>query len=63
MIDPEDLTPPRPRKPYEPLVLDGWADRELNAYLEHLHEEIARVRQTLEAKRSMRGAAEGLFKS
>ena len=62
MADFDDLTPQQPRKPYEPPNLEGWAADEMRDYLEHLHAEIARVQQALEAKSSMLGAARDLFK-
>ena len=62
MTDLDDPTPRRPKPPYEPLILEGWADDELRDYLEHLHAEIARAQQALEAKLSLRYAAQDLFR-
>ncbi len=58
----DDDAPRQPNLPYQPLKLEGWADGELRDYLVHLRAEIARVEETLNAKISMRGDAESLFK-
>jgi uncharacterized small protein (DUF1192 family) len=57
-----DDLPPKPKKPYAPLVLEGWSAHELKDYLAHLQEETRRARAQLEAKSGIRGAAEALFK-
>ncbi len=57
--DPDDL----PRRPTsKPPDLTTWSVEELEAYIARLEAEIARTRTAIEAKRSIRGAAESLFK-
>jgi len=57
--DPDDL----PRKPTaKPPDLATWSVEEVEAYIARLEAEIARARAAIEAKQSIRGAAEALFK-
>jgi uncharacterized small protein (DUF1192 family) len=57
--DPDDL----PRRPStKPPDLTTWSVEELEAYILRLESEIARARAEIEARRSVRGAAEALFK-
>src|SRR5919106_3366806 len=57
--DPDDL----PRRPSaKPPDLTTWSVEELEAYINRLEGEIARARAQIEARRSVRGAAEALFK-
>lgn len=57
--DPDDL----PRRPTsKPPDLTTWSVEELEAYIARLEAEIARTRVAVEAKQSVRGAAEALFK-
>jgi uncharacterized small protein (DUF1192 family) len=57
--DPDDL----PRRPSaKPPDLANWSIEELEAYIQRLEAEIARARVAIEARRSVRGAAEDLFK-
>jgi uncharacterized small protein (DUF1192 family) len=57
--DPDDL----PRRPSaKPPDLANWSIEELEAYIQRLEGEIARARAAIEARRSVRGAAEALFK-
>ena len=57
--DPDDL----PRRPStKPPDLATWSIEELEAYIQRLESEIARARTAIEARRSVRGAAEALFK-
>jgi uncharacterized small protein (DUF1192 family) len=57
--DPDDL----PRRPAtKPPDLGTWSIEELEAYIQRLESEIARARAAIEARRSVRGAAESLFK-
>ena len=59
MHDADDL----PRKPdSKPPDLSNWSVGELEAYIARLEAEIARARAGIEAKQSVRGAAEALFK-
>jgi len=52
-----------PRRPIEqPGDLDRWSVEELEAYIARLEAEIERARAAIEAKQSVRGAAEALFK-
>jgi uncharacterized small protein (DUF1192 family) len=52
-----------PRRPgAKPPDLSNWSVEELEAYIGHLESEIARARVAMEARRSVRGAAEALFK-
>ena len=57
-----DDLPKKPKKPYEPLVLEGWSATDLELYLGHLQAEALRVTATLDAKQGIRGAAEAIFK-
>jgi uncharacterized small protein (DUF1192 family) len=57
--DADDL----PRRPgAKPPDLSNWSVEELEAYISRLESEIARARVAMEARRSVRGAAEALFK-
>jgi uncharacterized small protein (DUF1192 family) len=57
--DQDDL----PRRPTTKLPdLATWSVEELEAYIERLESEITRARAAIEARRSVRGAAEALFK-
>lgn len=52
-----------PRRPSDkPGALDRWSVEELEAYIARLEAEIERARAAIEAKQSVRGAAEALFK-
>ncbi len=57
-----DDLPRKPKKPYEPLVLEGWSAVDLSDYLAHLEAEITRAKSQLASKHGMRGVAESLFK-
>jgi uncharacterized small protein (DUF1192 family) len=55
--------PELPRKPdAKPPDLTHWSVEELQAYIARLESEIARARKEIDAKQSVRGAAEALFK-
>jgi uncharacterized small protein (DUF1192 family) len=55
--------PDLPRKPSsKPPDLATWSVEELEAYIARLEAEIVRAKAGIEAKRSIRGAAEALFK-
>ena len=57
--DPDDL----PRRPtIKPPDLATWSIEELEAYIQRLEGEIQRARAAIEARRSVQGAAEALFK-
>lgn len=59
MVEDDDL----PRRPTtKPPDLTNWSVAELEAYIVRLEAEIRRARAEIEAKRSVRGAAEALFK-
>ena len=59
MAEDDDL----PRRPVaKPPDLSNWSIEELEAYIGRLESEIARARVAIEARRSVRGAAEALFK-
>ena len=60
-MDLDDL-PKKPKKPYEPLLLEGWSAADLQLYLDHLAEEQRRAQAQLDAKKGLRGAAEAIFK-
>jgi uncharacterized small protein (DUF1192 family) len=57
--DQDDL--PR-RASTKPPDLTTWSVEELEAYIARLESEITRARAAIEAQRSVRGAAEALFK-
>ena len=59
MAEDDDL--PR-RAGAKPPDLSNWSVEELEAYIGRLESEIARARVAIEARRSVRGAAEALFK-
>jgi uncharacterized small protein (DUF1192 family) len=57
--EPDDL----PRRPTtKPPDLSTWSVEEVEAYIVRLEDEIVRSRAAIEAKQSIRGAAESLFK-
>jgi uncharacterized small protein (DUF1192 family) len=57
--EPDDL----PRRPTTmPPDLSTWSVEEVEAYIVRLEAEIARSKAAIEAKQSIRGAAESLFK-
>ena len=57
--DPDDL----PRRPTsKPPDLSTWSVEEVETYIARLEAEITRARAAIEAKQSIRGAAEALFK-
>jgi uncharacterized small protein (DUF1192 family) len=57
--DPDDL----PRRPSaKPPDLATWSVEELETYIKRLESEIGRARAEIETRRSVRGAAEALFK-
>ena len=59
MAEDDDL----PRRPAaKPPDISNWSIEELEAYIGRLESEIARARVAIEARRSVRGAAEALFK-
>jgi uncharacterized small protein (DUF1192 family) len=60
MAEDEDDLPRRPGA--KPPDLSNWSVEELEAYIGRLESEIARARVAIEARRSVRGAAEALFK-
>jgi uncharacterized small protein (DUF1192 family) len=60
MAEQEDDLPRRPGA--KPPDLTTWSVEELEAYIGRLENEIARARAAIEARRSVRGAAEALFK-
>jgi len=55
--------PALPSNPsFKPPDLATWSVEELEAYISRLEAEIVRARAGIEAKQSIRGAAEALFK-
>jgi len=60
-MDLDDLEP-RKQKP-KPKDLEALGVEELEAYIEELEAELARVREKLAAKTAYRSGAESLFKS
>jgi uncharacterized small protein (DUF1192 family) len=58
----EDEDIPRKRPRFEPLPLDGVSREDMEAYIAALEAEIARVRATITARDSHKGAAEALFR-
>jgi uncharacterized small protein (DUF1192 family) len=60
MAEDEDDLPRRAGA--KPPNLTTWSVEELEAYVRRLESEIARARAQIEASRSVRGAAEALFK-
>ena len=60
MVEDLDDLPRRPTT--KPPDLATWSIEELEAYIQRLESEIARARAAIEARRSVRGAAEALFK-
>jgi uncharacterized small protein (DUF1192 family) len=60
MAEAEDDLPRRAGA--KPPDLTNWSIEELEAYIGRLESEIARARVAIEARRSVRGAAEALFK-
>jgi uncharacterized small protein (DUF1192 family) len=62
-MDLDDIVPPPKKKSYElGQDLSKLSVAELQALIETLKEEIARVEQTLQAKQSSKTAAESVFK-
>lgn len=60
MAEDEDDLPRRAST--KPPDLTTWSIEELQAYIGRLEGEIARARAAIEARQSVRGAAEALFK-
>jgi len=60
MMDDEEKEMPRSK--VGPQDLSGWSVAELEAYIARLELEMARARAEIEAKDSIRHAAEALFK-
>ena len=60
MAEDADDLPQRPSA--KPPDLATWSVEELEAYIHRLQGEIERARTAIEARRSVRGAAEALFK-
>ena len=60
MAEDADDLPQRPSA--KPPDLTTWSVEELEAYIHRLQGEIERARAAIEARRSVRGAAEALFK-
>jgi len=58
----DDEDAPRKRPRFDPLPLDGVSREDMEAYIAALEAEIARVRATIAARDSHRGAAEQLFR-
>ena len=58
----EEEEPRRPSLPGLPRPLEGLSVADLEAYRTTLHQEIARVETELARRRSVRGAAEALFR-
>lgn len=58
----DDETDPKTKRP-KPRPLDKMSVPELKDYIQHLHEEIARVEADLKKKESSKAAADALFKS
>jgi uncharacterized small protein (DUF1192 family) len=60
MVEDSDDLPRRPTT--KPPDLATWSIEELEAYISRLESEIERARAAIKARRSVRGAAEALFK-
>ena len=60
MAEDQDDLPRRPSA--KPPDLANWSIEELEAYIKRLEGEITRARAAIEARRSVHGAAEALFK-
>jgi uncharacterized small protein (DUF1192 family) len=58
----EDEDTPRKKPRFDPLPLDGVSREDMEAYIAALETEIARVKATMAARDSHRGAAEALFR-
>jgi len=58
----DDEDAPRQRPRFDPLPLDGVSREDMEAYIAALEAESARVRATIAARDSHRGAAEALFR-
>lgn len=58
----EDEDIPRKRPRFEPLPLDGVSREDMEAYIAALEAEIERVKATIAARDSHKGAAEALFR-
>lgn len=61
----EEEDRPRPRREFPELGgrLEGWSIEDLDAYVQALRTEIARVEEEIRRRRDVRGAAEALFKT
>lgn len=55
----------RPKRAFPELMgpLEGWSVAELEAYVQALRAEIARVEAEIRKRRDVRGAAEALFRT
>ena len=60
--DPPLRRPSQPKTRFEPPDLSAFSVQELDAYIGQLKAEIGRVEAELGSRRSVRGAAEALFK-
>lgn len=60
MMDNDEREPKRSK--VGPPDISGWSVEELEAYIARLEVEMARARVEIEAKNSVRSAAEALFK-
>lgn len=58
----EDDDTPRRAPRFDPLPLDGASREDMEAYIAALEAEIARVKATIAARESHRGAAEAIFR-
>jgi uncharacterized small protein (DUF1192 family) len=58
----DDEETPRKKPFFAPLPLDGVSREDMEAYIAALEAEIARVKATIAARDSHRGAAEALFR-
>ncbi|HJS86276.1 MAG TPA: DUF1192 domain-containing protein [Acetobacteraceae bacterium] len=63
MIDEDNAAEPRRTARLTRLVLDSLGIDELNAYIEELREEIARVEADIARKRNHRSAADAFFRA
>ncbi len=59
-MDFEELEPRK--QPPKPRDLSSWSVDELNAYIDNLQGEIARVREVIQSKQGHRAAADAFFK-
>jgi uncharacterized small protein (DUF1192 family) len=59
-VDTDDIAPPpRPKPP----LLDTWSIAELEAHIKSLEAEIARTREIIQSKQSVRAKADGIFRT